>query len=495
MDTLLLPALALERLRSPLYDQLYVALRGAILEGRLKAGGRLPSTRSLAKELGVSRNTVLEAFSQLRVEGYIESRTGSGTYVTPTLPDHLLSARANGRPQPCEERPVQLSRRSQLILSEPPVPETSWRRSTNPFYPGLPAYELLPMAAWRRLADAHLKRKPTSELYGYDSAAGYLPLRTAIAEYLAAVRGVNCDPDQVIIVSGSQQGLDLTARVLIDAGNAVWIEDPGYRGARSAFIAADARVVPVPVDAEGLNIAEGLRRNPNARLAYVTPSHQYPLGYTMSAARRLEILDWAASADAWIVEDDYDSEFRYSGRPLPALQGLDEQGRVIYVGSFSKVLFPALRIGYLVVPKRLISIFVAAHALTDRHHPTLEQAVLADFVSQDHFARHLRRVRVVYQERQRILVEGVRENLADLLDVAPDAAGMHLVGWLPEGVSDAAVADRCAEVGISAPPLSYYSFEQRGSGALILGYTGFGRLQIKYAVERLARVLRSLVEG
>jgi GntR family transcriptional regulator / MocR family aminotransferase len=302
---------------------------------------------------------------------------------------------------------------------------------------------------------------------------------------------VRCTPDQVIVVAGSQQAVDLTARVLLDPGDAVWMEDPGWRGARSAFVAAGATTVPVPIDDDGLDLEEGRRRRPDARLAHVTPSHQFPLGRTMGLVRRLELLDWAASRGTWILEDDYDSEFRYSGTPLPALQGIDTAGRVIYTGTFSKVLFPALRLGYVVVPEPLTDPFRAAHALSDRHNPSVDQAVLAAFLTEGHFSRHLRRIRAAYGECQHLMVEHLRERLPDVLEVSPDPAGMHLVAWLPPGVHDVAMAEAIAAVGISAPPLSYYSIEPPRRGALMLGYTGVSRPRIKVGIRQVAAALRT----
>jgi GntR family transcriptional regulator / MocR family aminotransferase len=291
------------------------------------------------------------------------------------------------------------------------------------------------------------------------------------------------------VVSGSQQALDLAARVLLDPGDAVWVEDPGYMGARGALSGAGARLVPVPVDGEGLEVAEGIAREPGARLTCVTPSHQYPLGVTMSLGRRLELLGWANRSGAWVVEDDYDSEYRYTGRPLEALQGLDGEGRVLYVGTFSKVLFPALRLGYLVVPPDLIDAFVSARELTDRHPPTVDQVVLADFISEGHFVRHLRRMRALYAGRQAALVEEAARELGGLLDVYPTAAGMHLVGWLPEGVDDREATRRAANFGVEAPPVSLYGSLPGGRGGLMLGYAAFAEGEMRGGVRRLAAAL------
>jgi len=323
----------------------------------------------------------------------------------------------------------------------------------------------------------------------YGDPAGYAPLRDAIAEYVRVARGARCLAGQVIVTGGSQQGVDLAARVLLDPGDAVWMEDPGYTGARTALLAAGARLVPVPVDADGLAVDQAERMAPDARMAYASPSHQFPLGVTMSAGRRLALLRWAARAGAWVLEDDYDSEFRYDARPLASLQGMDEEGRVIYVGTFSKTLFPALRLGYLIVPPELVEAFRAARAVSDRHSPTMDQAVLADFLAGGHFARHVRRMRRLYAERQDVLVDAVRRGLGDRLRVVPSAAGMHLVGWLEHGQDDAEVSARAAALGVEAAPLSRYAMKRPERGGLLLGWAGYAPEAIREGVERLGAAL------
>jgi GntR family transcriptional regulator/MocR family aminotransferase len=473
----------------PLHRQLYEGLRGAILSGRLSAGTRLPATRLLARELQVSRNTVLNAFEQLLAEGYVEGQMGSGTYVSHVLPDDLLRV----QPQPAAQLPVpanrRLSRRGSLLASTP-VTISRDQGLPRAFRPGLPAFDSFPFDIWTRLVARHWRRPPP-ELLSYGEPAGYQPLREAIAAYLRAARGVQCTTEQVIVVAGSQQGLDLAARVLLDPGDQAWIEDPGYVGARGALRSAGAQLVPVPLDAEGLRVAVGVERCANARLAYVTPSHQFPLGVTMSLSRRLALLDWARRAGAWLLEDDYDSEYRYTGRPLPALQGLDTDGRTIYLGTFSKVLFPSLRLGYLVVPADLADAFIAARALADRHPPSLEQAALADFIVEGHFARHIRRTRALYAERRLALLEAAQRQLAGLLELHPAEAGMHLVGWLPEDLDDAAAAQRASRAGVDAPALSSYALETVSRGGLLLGYAAVDEGEIRQGIQRLGAALRS----
>ncbi|HEX8070572.1 MAG TPA: PLP-dependent aminotransferase family protein [Pyrinomonadaceae bacterium] len=475
----------------PLYRQLYDELRAAILTGQLRAGSRLPSTRELAAELSVSRNTVLNAFEQLLAEGYVEGQVGSGTYVSRALPEELIHARARAPAAPRPPRKGRTLARRAARYTEARVNVSRDPAHTRPFRPGTPALDAFPFALWSRLV-ARRWRRPARELLGYTEPAGYKPLREALAAYLGAARAVRCEAAQVIVVAGSQQAFDIVPRLLLDEGDAVWLEEPGYVGARAAFAGAGARIVPVGVDGEGLDVRAGARLAPGARLVYVTPSHQYPLGVTMTLARRLALLEWANRAGAWVLEDDYDSEYRYEGRPLAALQGLDAEGRVIYLGTFSKVLFPALRLGYMVVPPDLVEVFTNARGLASRFSPTIEQAVLADFINEGHFARHIRRMRALYAERQRVLLDAAARDLAGLLDVRPDPAGIHLVGWLPAGVDDQQAARAAAAVGIDAQPLSSFRLKPGGRGGLLLGYAAFDERQIRHAVRQLAAALRSL---
>jgi len=479
------------RQSAPLYRQLYEALRRAILAGRLKPGARLPSTRELAEDLRVSRNTVMNAYEQLLAEGYVEGQTGSGTFVSRLLPEELLHARTSpARSVRAVSKGRALSNRGRLLAATP-VNVTRLSGPARPFRPGSPAIDAFPFELWSRLVARHWRR-PRRDLLNYGDAAGYLPLREAIAAYLGAARAVRCEPEQVIVVAGAQQALDLAARLLTDAGDPVWVEEPGYLGAKGALAAAGARLVPVPLDEEGLSVEAGARLAPAARLIYASPSHQYPSGVTMSLSRRLALLEWAGRAGAWVIEDDYDSEYRYAGRPLAALQGLDRERRVVYLGTFSKVLFPALRIGYVVVPPDLFDAFCAARALSDRHSPTVEQAVLADFIAEGHFARHIRRMRALYAERQAALVAAGREELGGLLELKPADAGLHLTGLLPEGWSDLEAARAAESRGVDAQPLSAFHLRPPARGGLVLGYAAYDEREISDGVRRLADALRSL---
>ena len=482
------PPVGLDRVSAvPIHRQIYEGLRRYILEGRLAPGARLPSTRMLAEGMGVSRSTVVSAFSGLLAEGYLEGKVGSGTYVSRSLPEDMLRVCAGRTGDSGHRRTRGLSRRGEVLASTPATASRD-RGGARAFRPGVSALDEFPFEEWSRLVSRRW-RNPSRELLGYGDPAGYRPLREAIADHLGASRAVRCSPGQVIVVSGSQQALDLTARVLVDPGDAAWVEDPGYVGARGALLGAGINVVSVPVDEEGLDVAAGEEKKPQARLACVTPSHQYPLGVTMTLPRRLELLRWADRSDAWIVEDDYDSEYRYSGRPLEALQGLDGAGRVVYVGTFSKVLLPSIRLGYLVVPPDLVDAFVAARELTDRHSPSIEQAVMADFIVEGHFARHIRRMRTLYAERQDALVEAAREELAGLLEVRPAEAGMHLLGRLPEGTDDRQASRLAAKQGVEVPPLSLHGIEASQRPGLLLGYAAVESREIREGVRRLAAAL------
>ena len=470
--------------------QIYRSLRDGILAGRLVAGLRLPSTRALATDLGVSRNTVVTAFDQLLAEGYVESRVGRGTRVTHTMPDHLLHARGRPRiraaPAVAANAP---SARGQLLVQHA-RPKSAVEDGVVPFAPGVPALDLFPWPTWSRLI-SNRGRELGAHSAGYSDSLGYRPLREAVARYVAVARGVTCTTDQVVIVGGSQQGLDLVARVVTDPGDSAWIEDPGYHGALGALAAAGLRVTGVPVDADGMSVAAGRVGAPAARLMYVTPSHQFPLGVTMSLSRRLELLAAAADMQAWIVEDDYDSEFRYVSRPLTALQGLDTEGRVVYVGTFSKVMFPALRIGFVIAPPSLLPALAAARQFAGTQQAALEQMVLADFINEGHFERHVRRMRTVYAERQQFLIDALREECDGLIDAARAGSGMHLVGWLPPDLDDVDVSRRAAARGVDAIPLSAFAVG-RGAGrpGVLLGYAHVDRPAMLTAARQLAGAVR-----
>ena len=474
----------------PLYQALYAHMRAAILSGELKGGMKLPSTRALAEELNISRNTVLNTYRQLLAEGYLESKEGSGTFVAHVLPEVLLTA-----PHPNTSQIIQTSRtkspqplfsersKAQMTAYQPPSAD----KLPRPFLAEAPALDAFPYQLWSRLVVRQARRMPVPT-FTYQDSAGYRPLREAIAAHVAVSRQVHCTPEQILIVPGSQGGLDLAARMLINPGDPAWIEDPGYPGARGAFLGAGAHVIPVPVDQEGLIVQVGIERAPQARLVYLTPSHQFPLGVTMSLARRLELLDWAKHTNAYIIEDDYDSEFRFAARPLAALQGLDVADRVIYIGTFSKVLFPSLRIGYMILPPALVDSFLKVRRMVDIHSPIFEQAVLAAFMSEGHFTRHLRRMRTLYAERRRALLDAASELP---LKIDSQAAGIHCVGWLPDGLDDLELASRAGDYDLNLTPISSFCLEPLPRKGFLLGYAGFSEQEIKHGAKRFGDLLRS----
>jgi GntR family transcriptional regulator/MocR family aminotransferase len=472
----------------PLYSQVYDAFRAAIVARNLRAGERIPSTRSLASELGVSRIPVLNAYAQLLAEGYFKSRVGAGTFVSSSLPDQLIpsknqtSGSARVRPTP---RPV--AHRASLI---PRYERPAWMSGQGAFSIGQPAVDTFPFHVWSKLVARYWRNLHRSALQ-YGDPMGIKELREAIGTYLRAARSVRCEWQQIMIVSGSQQALDISARVLLDAGSPVWVEEPGYWLARHILTAAGCRLVPVPVDVDGLNVTVGIERCRKARAAYVAPSHQYPLGATMSASRRLQLLKWAQSAGSWIVEDDYDSEFRYDSKPIASLQGLDHSSRVIYIGTFSKVLFPSLRVGYIVIPSDLVDHFVAVRRAMDVSAPHLYQAVLADFINEGHFSRHIRRMRVVYGERREVLVNCIRKELDSVLQVHGAEGGLHLTVTLPKGYRDRVISARAARQNLWLWPLSPSYLGASPRQGLILGFGGASVAEIPDAVRRLRAVLTS----
>jgi GntR family transcriptional regulator/MocR family aminotransferase len=482
---------------APLYRQLYERLRGSILSGQLEAGTRLPSTRVLASSLGVSRTTTALAYEQLLLEGYIESRVGDGTRVARLQPEQVFQGSRNAQDLDATDTsgtpPAVLARRGQ-VLSDMPYPEafyaTQASRGTSLFLVGQPDMTSFPYEIWARLVARHARHSLQAVSF-YQHVQGYAPLRQAIATHIGMTRGVHCSPEQIILTTGAQGALDLVARTLLDPGDPAWVEDPGYSGARGALLAAGAKLVAVPIDEEGLDVDAGRQLCPEARLAIVTPSHQFPTGVTMNLSRRLALLEWSREAHAWIVEDDYDSEYRFSGRPLEALQGLDRAGRVLYIGTFSKVLFPSLRLGYLVAPPELLKGLIATHRLIAVHLPLLEQMALADFVAEGYFARYLRRMCLLYRERRNALVDALTRELGDMLEVTVPEAGMHLVVWLPSGMSAQAAAHRAAGYGLHILPISQFSLRSLQRDGLLLGFASASPQELRAGVQTLALALQA----
>lgn len=469
---------------TPLYRWLYEELRSAILSGHLRPGARLPATRDVAAQYGVSRPTVVIAFEQLQSEGYVEGKVGSGTFVSQTLPDQLLHVPKSTTQPRRHRRRLALSAYAHRLQPLRRADSTRVRA----FRGNLPALREFPMELWAQVAARRLRRVPTRLLAGGE-ALGYRPLREAVAEYLNTSRGVKCSADQVLIISGVQEALNRAAHLLLDPGEPVWMEEPGYPGATLAFHSVGAQICSVPVDGEGMNLEAGIQHWPNPRMIYVTPGHQFPLGVTMSLSRRLSLLEWARRSRAIIFEDDYDSEYRYSGRPIPALQGLDKSSVVIFAGSFSLVLFPSLRLGYVVPPPDMVDIFAAAASVSTHHPPLLDQAILCDFIREGHFARHVRRMRQLYAERLAVLIEAAREKLGDSLRIGDVEAGLRTVGWLRRGISADRVARAAAKHDVEVVPLSRYGSGRSPRSGLVLGFAAVDARELKRGVEALAMVL------
>ncbi|MFB2769875.1 PLP-dependent aminotransferase family protein [Pelatocladus sp. BLCC-F211] len=472
----------------PLHQQLYEEIRKAILNGRLLPNQRIPSTRKLSKSLGISRTTVTTCYEQLFSEGYIRTIVGSGTYVCAQLPEDLLHS------APIESVQKSASGQSSLSqyaasLSENDVSINTESEAPINFRYGRPAFELFPMQLWRKLLSRHCRRDCHWLDYATD-ALGYQPLREAIARYLSQSRAVQCESEQVMITNGTQQALYLVMRLLINLGDAVALEDPGYLSARRIFLTQGAKLLPVPVDESGLIVRKlGSYRDEHIKLIYVTPSHQFPTGAILSLSRRLELLAWAHSHGAMIIEDDYDSEYRYGDRPIPALQGLDKSDCVLYVGTFSKVLFPSLRIGYLVLPKSLVSIFARAKWLSDRHLPLLEQYVLTDFIKEGHLERHIRKMRKHYDQCRQVLVQALSDRFGERVTILGEKAGLHLMVKLQTQLTDEEIIEGAASLGVGMMSAQSQYLKGNSTGEFIFGYSELTQQQIQEGICRLAKVI------
>jgi GntR family transcriptional regulator/MocR family aminotransferase len=468
-------------LKVRLHRQLYETLRSYILEGRIGAGMSLPATRTLAQHLGVGRNTVVAAYDQLLAEGYVEAQSGSGTRVASRLQSPIHARQENAL-----AHPPGLSHRGELMASQPQPPRSPGKLN---FHPGFPERATFPFSTWARLLARNARRR-SDDILGYQSFAGYWQLREAIAEYLAVARGVNCGPDQVIVVTGAQAALDLVARLLLDGGETAWLEEPGYLGARSALLGGGAELAALRVHRRGWELGDP--DLPPPRLIYVTPSCQWPLGTIMRLDERLQLLAIAERHNAWIIEDDYDGEYRFRGQPVQALRGLDLSQRVIYVGTFGKTLFSSLRIGFLVVPPSRASAFERALSVTGQFAPLLLQATLADFIREGYFAAHLKRMRRLYVRRQTDFIELCRRELSAWMDVSENDAGMQILGWLNPPFDDRAVARAALRYGVDVQPISINYRHDTPRHGLLLGYAGLDDREIVKAVNGLRAAFQSL---
>jgi GntR family transcriptional regulator / MocR family aminotransferase len=489
----------------PLYRQIYRAFRNDILTRALAPGERVPSTRALAELLKVSRNTAVLAYEQLLAEGYLETRVGAaGTVVAPVLPpdsfrSHVSLDRQRHTLKPGDARLAiageRIVKAARAITDSLGLPSLTWElnppRIRYDFRPGRAAFPDLPYALWRRLLGARARNATLRDL-DYGPPAGRWELREAIAARLRRLRGVDASPERIVIVNGTQQALDLISRVLLNPGDRVLIEEPHYTGARCVFMAAGAQLLTSAVDNNGIQVPKVTKQNRAIRLAYVTPSHQFPTGVVLPIARRLELLDWASRVGAFIIEDDYDSEYRYDGPPLQALAGLDQEGRVIYVGTFSKILFPALRLGYLVLPEVLIEPVVAAKAVGDTGTAILEQLVLADFISTGHFDRHLRRTNASNAARRNALVAAVRKEFGDRAEICGANAGLHLLVWL-KGRSGGMIADvhrKAEKAGVGLYGVEAFYLKPPKRTGVVLGYAPLPESAIREGIRCLAGALK-----
>jgi GntR family transcriptional regulator/MocR family aminotransferase len=477
------------RSATPLYRQLYEGLRQAILDGRLRSGSRVPASRLFAEQLGVSRNTVSLAFEQLILEGYLKGEVGSGTFVSNDLPEKLLHASISARRRPVLSRTLRRpSRRAEAFTRVSSLYSKS-PENIRPFQIDIPAVDAFPYNLWINLTNQAWRSVPRQSLE-YGDAAGYKPLRETIATYLRLSRAARCEPEQILIAESTQQCVDLIGRVLLDPGDSVWMEDPGCVETQVVFLNAALKVTPVPIDAEGLRVDVGKKTNPHARLAYVTPSCQYPLASTMSLARRLQLLEWARLSRAWILEDDYDSEFRFVGHPLASLQGLDTDNRVFYLGTLTRILFPSLHLAYLVVPPDFVNLFAAARSAIGRASSIIDQVVLTRFIEEGYFARHIRRMRVLYRDRQEALLEAVSRELSGIVTVDPVQCGMHVVARYHSDADDREIVGNASRLGVIAHPLSGYCMGKCVSRGLLLGFAAFDSKAIQKGVRQLAQALR-----
>jgi GntR family transcriptional regulator/MocR family aminotransferase len=469
---------------APLFRQIYLQIRSAILSQSLRPGTKLPSTRALASQLSISRSAVVSAYEQLLAEGYASGKIGSGSYVSSDLPEPV-----DGRSPKRGKRPAAIARPTSI---EAPLQsdfvDVTVQSDERPFNLGRTLVDDRTMELWRKVS-ARVFRSLGHDHFGYSDPRGLPELRKSICDYLRAARAVQCDPEQIVVTAGTQHAIDLVIRVLRPYDLQAWIEDPGYSLTRQALIAAGVKTHAIPVDGQGVDVGAGISSAPKARAVFVTPSHQFPTGVVLSMARRLELLSWAREVDAWIVEDDYASEFRYGGRALASLQGLDESERVIYVGTLNKALFPGLRLGYVVVPPALLKAFIAARYLVDRQPSSLAQAVVADFIEEGHFTAHIRRMRLQYRGQRDVLVAALRHRLGNEITVDPPDQGMHLVAYLRRGLSDVAIERAARDHGVIVRAMSRLYVAAPPRSALVIGFSGYPREMIPPAVTRLVKAV------
>lgn len=466
-------------------NQLYEQLKNGIYEGMLRPGDRLPSSREMSAQLKVSRNAISQVFEQLTIEGFFESRTGSGTFISKNTDKFIYSKRKIAQPV---QKPAHSTARPNG-QNDAFKGHTSALERMLPFQQSVPLMAEFPFHTWARISAAVHKNMHLLHL-GYDDAQGYPPLRKALCDHLRISRSINCGPEQMVIVNGSRQALHLAAEILLNKGDECWMEDPGYAGATSAIKRFGGKICPIPIVEDGMDLDFAIKNYPDAKLAYVTPSHQFPMGNTLALSERIKLLNYARDNNMWVIEDDYDSEFRYNSRPIPALQGMDVNGNIIYVGNLSKVLLPALRLGYMVFPtEALARQFATAKSVIEGQSNIINQAVACEFIKQGHFSRHIRRMRLLYKKNQDDLVDLINKHLNGKLIPVPVEAGMHLIAWLLAGVNAEKIADEALKDGVIIHPISGYGIEFKHQNGLILGFSGFLFKEMEEAVLKLKGIL------
>jgi len=470
-------------------EQFYVTIKELILNGQLHAGSKLPSSRTFSEMMSISRNSVIAGLDRLIDEGYLISKPGSGTYVTATIPDEVIQFKA-----PSSDQHIRHENSVPVINPDREAITKIWEKTApfagnnRPFNIGIGCVDLFPYELWGRIL-GRVWRQFRHQNNTLHEPLGFKPLRTAIGEYVRATRGLHCADEQILIVNGTQQAMNLAAHVLLQRGDEVWLDEPGYDGALGAFTSMGATVRPVISDNKGMDISYAIKHWPQAKMVFTSPSHQFPLGGTLSLSRRIALLDWASENKMWIFEDDYNSEFRYTAQPIQALQGLDKNQRVIYAGSFSKMMFPGFHLGFLVIPEPLVESFNIAKYYADTRTPYLEQMILAAFISEGHYARHVRRVRKACHERQRVMIEAIQSYLPEIILAEPFDSGIHIVCWLADGIQESYMIDQCRKAGLGAQPLSRYCQTKPTKQAILFGFAAHTPSEIVDGIKKLAQTM------
>lgn len=481
------PSLLLKK--GKIKEQFYLTIKAQILSGQLTAGSKLPSSRTFSEMMSISRNSVLSGLERLMDEGYLAAKKGSGTYVTAVIPDEVISIKSSSLPPPVsnENGPPDINPHRQVMKNiwDTTLPHAGSHKTFNV---GVGCSDLFPYELWGRLM-GRVWRQFRHQDWSLNEPLGFRPLRVAISDYIRATRGVACTAEQILMVNGTQQAMNLAAQVLLQPGDQVWLDEPGYDGALGAFASMGAKIRPVVSDKHGMDIAWAIKHWPDAKLIFTSPSHQFPLGGTLSLSRRVALLDWAAANNMWIFEDDYNSEFRYTGQPIQALQGLDQQQRVIYAGTFSKMMFPGFHLGFLVIPPRLVESFNIAKYYADTRTSFLEQKVLATFIAEGHYARHVRRVRKACHERQQTILNAIQRFLPAVMRAEPSDSGIHIVCWLSPEIEESYMIAQCRKAGLGAQPLSRYCQTKPVKPAILLGFAAHSPAEIVAGIEKLARTL------